>query len=112
MASIFSGLGQGLGAIGAGVSRGEVLGSQYEFKARQAKALQDYRDLLLAAQGDKLKQQASLAEERINQQQRQMFGRKAQQIDRTLNDPAQAANLNQFPGLMDRLRREREDATS
>lgn len=110
MASFLSGLGQGLGAIGAGVGRGELLGSQYEMKARQQKALEDYKQQLLALQGDKLKSSADIAAERINQSQRQMHGRRAQMISRTLDDPEKVSSLQRFPGMLDRLRQERDDA--
>lgn len=75
MASFLGGLGQGLGAIGAGVGRGELLGSQYAMKAHQQKALEDYKQQLLALQQDKAKQTASGQDERLRQQRRAPYQR-------------------------------------
>lgn len=96
MASFLGGLGQGLGAIGAGVGRGELLGAQQTERMRSAKAMQDYRTALLAAQQQKAA--GSAHNQDIAHAVRLQAG-----IEKYLNDPEKQADLKNNPGLLTRL---------
>lgn len=96
MASFLGGLASGLGAIGAGVGRGELLGTQQAERMRSAKAMQDYRTALLAAQQQKAA--GSAHNQDIAHAVRLQAG-----IEKYLNDPEKQADLKNNPGLLTRL---------
>src|SRR5437868_9370576 len=104
MAFNWGGLGLGLGQIGAGVSRGELAGTQWSAAAAQKKA---QMDALAAWHDAQLKSQQSIADEKIDQQQRASAGRTADAIDRALQSTEQQDNFRRMPGLRDQMIQER-----